>query len=906
MSDVSVSPQLQNILDRLQGVVRVSGGFQAKCPCRSDDENPSFSVSEGDGGKVVVYCHAGRCDTNQACTAMGISMADLYPVKQSKKMELVAKYPYLDENGTLLFEKLRYVDSSTGKKEFRQRKPDGRGGYEYKLGDTPRVLYNLPKVLKAKKEGTPIWVVEGEKDVETLVKMGICATTMPNGAGTWLPIHTQAIAGAIVEIIADKDDAGIKHARDVYEELIDAGCDVQIWTCSKGKDITDHVKSGGSLEQLEQLDLTSTHTEQEAPSQVIVASDSHEGRAIGEIYDIFDRSDMSESQKLSRAQSIISRTSTTKIVDTGRLVTWSDFVKETDDDSYDWVIPGLLERNERVIVVAAEGVGKRATIDSVIPTPSGWTTLGDISIGDKVFDRFGNVVNVTYVSPVEPNPDAYRVTFSDGNFIDADAEHQWYTETLNEREKRKVGGVRTTVEIRDTLISGRQTKALNHAIPTTKPLNLPEVKLPIPPYTLGAWLGDGTTIDGSICSEDDEILEAIRNDGYVIRKRESTTNIYGILGLQVQLKEHGLYGNKYIPVIYSRASYEQRLALIQGLMDTDGHVRNDGLCEFSVNLKVLAEGFLDLIQTLGIKATMHESDSKLYGRVTGTRYRISFKTDLPVCRLKRKEVRLHKKLKTPRSLYRYIVSIEPITPVPMRCISVDGPDNTYLIGDAYIPTHNTMLARQVAICVGMGIHPFTYQPIRPQTTLSVDLENPERIIRRTSRSIYAAAHAVSKNDNPQAHLLIKPQGLNLLRVEDRAVLEEMIEKTQPAILVMGPLYKSFIDPGGRTSEAVAIEVARYLDVIRDVYQCAMWLEHHAPLGTSMTTRELRPFGSAVWSRWPEFGVSLQPDQTGMAWHYDVRHFRGARDERQWPTRIKRGKRFPFEVVDWPASIKAPL
>lgn len=573
MSNVGISPQLQNVLERLSGVVRVAGGFQAKCPCRDDDENPSFSVSEGDGGKVVVYCHAGRCDTNQACTAMGITMSELYPAKQTKKLELVAKYQYLDETGTLLFEKLRYLDSSTGKKEFRQRKPDGAGGFEYKLGDVPRVLYNLPRVIKAKQEGQPIWVVEGEKDVDTLVKMGICATTMPNGAGTWLPIHTAVLAGAIVEIIADNDDAGLKHAQVVYEELLDAGCDVQVWTCQKGKDFTDHAKSGGQIDELDLVDLTSINLTQQIEQKELQISETHEGRAIGEIADLFDRSDMSESQKLSRAQLIISRTSTTKIVDTGRLVTWSDFVKESDDDSYDWVIPGLLERNERVIVVAAEGVGK------------------------------------------------------------------------------------------------------------------------------------------------------------------------------------------------------------------------------------------------------------------------------------------------------------------------------------------TMLARQVAICVGMGIHPFTYQPIRPQTTLSVDLENPERIIRRTSRSIYAAAHAVSRNDNPQAHLLIKPQGLNLLRVEDRAVLEEMIEKTQPAILVMGPLYKSFIDPGGRTSEAVAIEVARYLDVIRDIYQCAMWLEHHAPLGTSMTTRELRPFGSAVWSRWPEFGIALQPDSTGMAWHYDVRHFRGARDERQWPVRIKRGKRFPFEVVEWPASVK---
>lgn len=565
----NISPQLQNVLDRLKGVHVVSGGFQAQCPCRNDDTNPSFSVSEGKDGKVIMYCHAGRCSTEQACASMGLTMSDLYPAKPKRELEFVAKYKYVDADGTLLFEKLRYIDKASGKKEFRQRKPDGNGGWEYKLGDTPRVLYNLPAILKAKENSDPIWVVEGEKDADTLIKMGICATTMPNGAGTWLPIHTEALAGAVVEIVADKDEAGLEHAKNVYQELINAKCDVQVWTCRKGKDVTEHLASSGALDELDVLDLTSITITQAPP--VEPQSDTHEGRAINEIIDTFSRDDMSESQKINRAQLIINRTSKTKIVDAGRLVPWSDFVKESDDDSYDWVIPGLIERNERVIVVAAEGVGK------------------------------------------------------------------------------------------------------------------------------------------------------------------------------------------------------------------------------------------------------------------------------------------------------------------------------------------TMLARQVAICVGMGIHPFTYQPIKPQTTLSVDLENPERIIRRTSRSIYAAAQAVSRNSKPQAHLLIKPQGLDLLRTEDRAVLEEMLEKTQPAILVMGPLYKAFIDPGGRTSEAVAIEVARYLDTIRDIYQCAMWLEHHAPLGTSMTTRELRPFGSAVWSRWPEFGIALQPDTTGMAWHYDVRHFRGARDERQWPTRIRRGKRFPFEVAEWPAS-----
>ena len=129
-----------------------------------------------------------------------------------------------------------------------------------------------------------------------------------------------------------------------------------------------------------------------------------------------------------------------------------------------------------------------------------------------------NPVNVTYVSPVEPNPDSYRVTFSDGSYVDCDAEHNWYTETLNEREQRKLGSVRTTAEIRDTLISNRSTKAKNHAVPTTKPLNLPHAELPIDPYTLGVWLGDGSSDSGSVSNafKDKQIIREIASTGWTV------------------------------------------------------------------------------------------------------------------------------------------------------------------------------------------------------------------------------------------------------------------------------------------------------------------------------------------------------------------------------------------------------
>ena len=211
----------------------------------------------------------------------------------------------------------------------------------------------------------------------------------------------------------------------------------------------------------------------------------------------------------------------------------------------------------------------------------------------------------------------------------------------------------------------------------------------------------------------------------------------------------------------------------------------------------------------------------------------------------------------------------------------------------------TMLARQIAICSAAGLHPFKFSRMPPITTLTIDLENPERIIRRTSRSIMTSAQKYGFVQNVRAHLVIQPAGLDLLKPSDRSFIEQQIEAVKPDLICMGPLYKSFIDPGGRTSEAIAVEIAKYLDMIRDVYNCALWLEHHAPLGGSMATRDLRPFGSAVWSRWPEFGLSLQPDPTSTEGYvYEVKHFRGERDLREFPTKMKRGTTFPFDVLNF--------
>jgi hypothetical protein len=211
----------------------------------------------------------------------------------------------------------------------------------------------------------------------------------------------------------------------------------------------------------------------------------------------------------------------------------------------------------------------------------------------------------------------------------------------------------------------------------------------------------------------------------------------------------------------------------------------------------------------------------------------------------------------------------------------------------------SVLARQVVILAGAGIHPFTFQEIAPVRTLMVDLENPEKIIRRQSRRFFEAIRVHYPGKRPHlSSLYTKPDGLNILSAQDRTLLESIIVETEPEILALGPIYKSYIDPGGKTPTALITELAMYLDYIRTIYGCTLWLEHHAPLGVTGNNRELRPADSAVWLRWPEFGFAIAPDITTSEYEYDFKQWRGPRDKRNWPARLKRGTMFPFEVITY--------
>ena len=592
------SPQVTKFLGLLDGVRKSGDNWTAHCPCRNDDKSPTLSVGEGRDGRVLVKCHRGGnpCTMDEICKAVGVEVKDLHPNLPPKDeqpakpsdarndLKLQTVYDYTDAFGNLVFQVLRFK-STDGRKEFRQRVPDATQPKGWKYSTThleEKPLYRLPELLHAIDNDRIVFVAEGEKDVDALWEAGYPATCNPmgadNGQGSkWKPNHTESLDGARIIILADNDEPGLVHANYVFDQLVARGkTQVKIKRCPDGyKDAYDLLAAGLSVRDL--IEVRSMEPPQESGTSPEKESgpspentDGVQDAFLEAVHSIIDMVewDASLGTKITKATSILQAALPQQLATTGRLITWREFIGEAADDSYDWLIDGVLERQERVMIVAAEGAGK------------------------------------------------------------------------------------------------------------------------------------------------------------------------------------------------------------------------------------------------------------------------------------------------------------------------------------------TTLARQVAMLTGAGIHPFNYTEIRPIRTLLVDLENPEKIIRRQSRKIMANIDRYYSRREHHSSLWTKPDGINVLKAADRMLLEQQIEATACELLVLGPIYKSFIDPGSKSAESVAIEVATYFDYLRATYGVALWLEHHAPLGNSLTGRDLRPMGSAVWMRWPEFGFALAQDPTATERIYDFKQWRGPRDVRTWPAQMRRGDLFPFEVLTY--------
>lgn len=396
----------------------------------------------------------------------------------------------------------------------------------------------------------------------------------------------------------------------------------------------------------------------------------------------------------------------------------SDWLRDLVD-SYDFLLPNDDElirdwQGQTVVTTgrtATDPYGKRSyqggkalALDTPVPTPTGWTTMGQLEEGDHVFDERGRRTTVVEALPVLHGRPCYEVEFSDGSIITADAQHLWETSSVSDRCRGLARtSVLTTEEIAATLMSPSPAQSArgvrNHSVRVAAPLQYDESLLSVPPYTLGAWLGDGDSARGYITTMDSEILEEIRREGveaHPVPSREglSRARTYRLEyageptgrphhGLSADLRRLGVRGAKHIPAQYLRGSEPQRRALLAGLVDTDGTVSKTGKVEICLSDARLAADTLELVLSLGEKATMTER-ATASGR-TGYRVRWTPRSANPA-RLTRKRARVRPRT---RGEGRTIVDVRPATSVPVRCIVVDSPSHLFLAGRAMIPTHNS-------------------------------------------------------------------------------------------------------------------------------------------------------------------------------------------------------------------------
>lgn len=345
---------------------------------------------------------------------------------------------------------------------------------------------------------------------------------------------------------------------------------------------------------------------------------------------------------------------------------------------------------------------KGLSLDTIIPTPDGYTTMGEIKVGDELFNALGEVTTVIAKSEVKNLP-CYEIEFQNGQTFIADCEHRWFAKGAS--IKRNEWDILTTEEIYIAKKLGFPV-----VIPQSPSVEFESKELLIPPYILGYWLGNGNSYSASLsCCEDDadELISYI--EGYSVSKSKDPRNNTCTLhvsslsdnkkdgSLVSKLRELNLLKNKHIPNIYKRSSREQREELIRGLCDSDGCIDNTrGRVKYCSVKEELAYGAYEILCSLGERCTIRSGISKGFGRDT-LFYEVEWKpkTFNPV-KLKRKAERYKEPILS--SIGTSIKAVRKIESVPTQCIAVESGDATdevdfrksFLIGEGFYPTHNTV------------------------------------------------------------------------------------------------------------------------------------------------------------------------------------------------------------------------
>jgi hypothetical protein len=380
---------------------------------------------------------------------------------------------------------------------------------------------------------------------------------------------------------------------------------------------------------------------------------------------------------------------------------------------------------------------KGLALDTPLPTPTGWTTMAEVEVGDRLFGIDGRPTTVTEKSTVHHRP-CYRVRFRDGSSVVADNVHQW-TVVSSQRQVQTTHTLDTDALARLVADQHERGRRQSVWIPAAQPLELHEAEpLPVDPWLLGAWLGDGDTRGGRITvgrgdlddmvtlvkqhwSRDVRVraevtassvcptkindlcpfghaLEVDPTPGHPTRRCRAQSQHAGEpawnVGLTAELARLGVRGNKHIPLAYLRAGADQRIALLRGLMDTHGWWnKSRRRAGFSTTNDRLADDVVELLFSLGICPRHFRKPHVNPGRSDRTWHIVEFTPlEFNPFSLPRKAIMCDVVLSGLRhdlASRRIITAVERVGSVPTQCISVDSPDSLYLCGKSFVPTHNT-------------------------------------------------------------------------------------------------------------------------------------------------------------------------------------------------------------------------
>lgn len=343
----------------------------------------------------------------------------------------------------------------------------------------------------------------------------------------------------------------------------------------------------------------------------------------------------------------------------------------------------LIKDGNDIYIVDYKGL----PLDTPIATPQGWKLMKDLEVGDYVYDKEGLVTKVLNVSEVHSNP-CHKINFDNSESIICDHEHRWEI-SFRRATGKYITKVMTTEELIVFMNSHDRTSYNIPRILNPKPIQMEDADLPIDPYILGAWLGDGSKSCGIITNVDPNFWEEVTKRGYTYGENlnEDKAEMRTIYNIRGKLNDLGLLNNKFIPDIYLRASYQQRLDLLRGLMDTDGyyHIKRKRFV-MNTDQEWQAKDLVKLVASLGWKPTVFEVINKCNGKEFQGWNVCFFATENPFL-IRNQEILLAQE--KDNASYRVIESVEQVETVPTRCIEVDSPSHTYLAGYSMIPTHNT-------------------------------------------------------------------------------------------------------------------------------------------------------------------------------------------------------------------------